>query len=124
MGQHKLNPFARGSSVPPPTGIQDAYGRPLEPGDEVVFHMAVAPRARIQGIRHVLDPGAPPGLVQVMLRSDWILTFKAGQPVIEMLRVQTVAEAIDRGILKRVEPAAAPAGENGAQPVEDPPTNQ
>lgn len=107
FGRSPAGPSAPPATPSGPLVIQDAYGRVLEPGDEVIFHQAVAPRARLVSVTPVLDPKAPPGFVQVVLRSDWRVVFQAGQPVAEMLKVQSVQEAIDRGILKRIEPTEA-----------------
>lgn len=121
MGQHKFNPFARGSTVPPPTTIMDAYGRVLDPGDEVILRASIAPCARIQRVQPILDPKAPPGMVLVTMTSVWQLPMQAGVPLQQMIRTQTVAEAIDAGILKRTEEPPAEGAIVGADG--QPPTN-
>lgn len=73
--------------------IYEARGRPLQEGDEIILATRGPIYFRVAQITPVLDPSAPPNLVQVHVAA--ILTFvaKKGSQNNEFIRVRTSAEA-------------------------------
>jgi hypothetical protein len=71
MGRESnLNPFARNTQVP--AVVRDVTGREVVEGDEIVLNTnCQAPLFRVLKIAPVVDPNAPPGLLQVDLVCRW-----------------------------------------------------
>lgn len=94
MGNHKFNPFSRGSNLPPPPHtVGDAYGRTLHLLDEVIAPGITAPRFRVARIAPMLEPNAPPGGIKVTLICRVEMVVRGGTAVQEIFRVRTAAEA-------------------------------
>lgn len=96
MGDHKLNPFARGTlAAPPPADARDAYNRPLHPGDLVIINDAdlLKHAMRVTAITPNLHPGASPNTLTVTLMSRVQVLVRAGEGTPSFIRVVTAAEA-------------------------------
>jgi hypothetical protein len=73
--------------------VREARGRELREGDEIILAIPGPIYFRVAAITPVLDPAAPPGLMQVHL--GCMLTFgaKVGTINREFVRVRTEQEA-------------------------------
>lgn len=111
MGDHKTNPFARGTAVIRPARVKDGFGRELKVGDQVALTTSGLVLFDVQEIAPNLDPGAPPNLMRVVLTAGFPMLVASDQPVREVLRVATAEE------LGRVAAAAPEGSENGGDPL-------
>jgi len=110
MGEHKANPFARGTAVIRPARVKDGFGRELKVGDQVTLTSSGVVLFNVQEIAPNLDPGAPPNLMRVVLTAGFPMLVASDQPVREVLRVAT-AEELGRAVTQ-------PDGsENGGDPL-------
>lgn len=92
MADHKFNPFAKGTAVPPVA--LDRYGRALEPGAEVVVQSPhPQPPYRVLQVTPALDPKLPPGALYVDVICRWRFVAARNTPVNEFLLVRTPEEA-------------------------------
>lgn len=89
--ESRLNPGARDFTGP--AVVLEARGRELKEGDEIIVSIPGPIYFRVAGIQPILDPSAPPGLVQVHVGA--MLTFGAtrGKVNREFVRVRTAEEA-------------------------------
>ena len=73
--------------------VREARGRELKEGDEIILAIPGPIYFRVAAITPVLDPGAPPGLMQVHV--GCMLTFGAKRGAVnrEFVRVRTEQEA-------------------------------
>ncbi len=93
MGDHKINPFARGNRIGAlPVKVADAFGRELQVGDEVIAHKLQAPTFAIQEITPVLELGAPPNTVRVVFTCAMVVQTQALAALPGVIRVRTAAE--------------------------------
>jgi hypothetical protein len=92
MSDHKLNPFARGTTVP--SVVLDRYGRELHEGAEVVLATThPVPPFRVLKIAPALDPKLPPGTLYVDFICRWRFVAGRNTPVPEFLLVRSAEEA-------------------------------
>lgn len=110
MGEHKTNPFGRGTTVIRPARVKDGFGRALKVGDQVTLTSSGVILFNVQEIAPNLDPGAPPNLMRVVLTAGFPMLVASDQPVREVLRVATAEE------LGRVAPQAEDSA-NGGDPL-------
>lgn len=87
----RQNPGSAEYTGPPET--RDARGRVLQEGDEIILAVPGPIYFRVAQITPVLDPAAPPGLLQVHVGA--MLTFGAKRGAInrEFVRVRSAEEA-------------------------------
>jgi len=87
----RLNPGSR--EFTGATEVLEARGRVLQEGDEIILAIPGPLYFRVAQITPVLDPAAPPGLVQIHV--GCMLTFGAKRGAInrEFVRVRTAQEA-------------------------------
>lgn len=91
MGRdERLNPTAQQARI---DGIVEARGRKLEIGDEVLLSVPNPIYYRVIDIRPVLDPKAPPGMMQIELGAAIHFFSPKGVPQREFIRVREAAEA-------------------------------
>ena len=111
MGRdEKINPFARraaSTTTQPADVVRDAKGRVLHEGDEVILNLRGPVYLRVAKIVPVLDPGAPPNLVNIHVGTLAAFTVKKDTPVMEILRIATLEEAGPKP-LEMIEPAVGP----------------
>ena len=91
----------------PPTHsyhAKDAFGHPLEPGDEVIVPTLSAPRFRLVDVTPVLDPTAQPNSIRVTLSAQITMTVQNGAPIPGILRVRVNAEFGDQAVPDPPEP--------------------
>jgi hypothetical protein len=116
MGRESnLNPFARNTQVP--AVVRDVTGREVVEGDEIVLNTnCQAPLFRVLKIAPVVDPNAPPGLLQVDLVCRWRFHAARNTPVVEFIKTRGVEEVgeITKASPAQVE-AEAPAVERTAE---------
>lgn len=92
MSEHKLNPFAKNTTVPPI--VLDRYGRELTEGAEIVVaSQHPVPPFRVLKIAPALDPKLPPGVLYVDVICRWRFMAARSQPVQEFIQVRTAEEA-------------------------------
>src|SRR3989304_5585865 len=72
---------------------QDAKGRPLREGDEVILNLPSPIYFRVAQVTPVLDPTAPRGTYHVHLGTMFSFTLKGGAVTPAIIRVRTVEEA-------------------------------
>lgn len=103
----RQNPHSR--EFTGPLVVLEARGRPLQEGDEIILAVPGPIYFRVARIDPVLDPAAPPGLVQIHM--GCMVTFGAKGGVInrEFVRVRTAEEAGPSSFTLTAEPAPAPA---------------
>ncbi len=100
MGQERFNPFAAKTQVP--AVVRDVTGRELVEGDELVLNAnCQAPLFRVLKIQPVVDPNAPPGILQVDLVCRWRFHAARNTPVVEFIKTRGVEEVGE--ITKRTE---------------------
>lgn len=87
----RLNPQSTEYAGPPV--VLDARGRALQEGDEIILAVAGPLYFRVAGITPVLDPTAPPGLVQVHVGAMLTFGVKRGAVNREFVRIRTAEEA-------------------------------
>lgn len=92
MGEARFNPRAH-DFRPTQAVVQDARGRALQDGDEILLAMKTPPYFRVMGVVPVLDPRAPAGTMLVHVGTMMTFTVRADRPTPELIRVQTAAEA-------------------------------
>lgn len=101
-----------------PTDLIDSHGRILSVDDEVstanLAHFGI-----ITKITPVLHPQAPEGLLQVRVIQVHDVLIAAGQPSMELTRVQTAAERYAKGATPVKQQAADP-NDNGSRGVGKP----
>lgn len=112
MGNHRVNPFARGTTVVRPTKLRDALGRELQEGDLVILPKSLAPTARVMQIRPNLHPGAPPNTLSVVLQVVLPFIAPADTPLGDIVLIQTAPEPSPNGAPEE-HPSAAPGGPLG-----------
>lgn len=95
-----------------PPEVKDHVGRTLVEGDGVILQTQHSPIFRVQSIKVVIEPGVPPGLMDITLVSQARFRAPRGLPNQEFLRV------IESGEQK---PAPEPAAESDETQVEEPP---
>ncbi len=113
MGNHKFNPFARGTTIGP-SGVKDRLGRPLKEGDVVLLAVPPPPLGLtwvVRAIRPNLDPAAQAntGTMDLIATMSFAVPL-TGQAINEVVRIAEVEQAL---------PAALGEAEGG--PAEDPP---
>lgn len=79
MGEHKHNPFARGTTVNSSEGAQDRFGRPLQVGDLVLLPGMGTTLFLVVGERPVLDPKLPPNCVELRVQATTVVVTPRGQ---------------------------------------------
>ncbi len=98
MGNHKFNPFARGTTIGP-SGVKDRMGRTLKEGDVVLLAVAPQPLGLtwvVRGVVPNLDPNAPPNTGTLQLVATMTLAVPlTGQAINEVVRV--VESAVEMG---------------------------
>ena len=88
----RLNPFAK-ENHQILDGIVDARGRQLAVGDEIILNTLHPLYLRVIRIAPVLDPKAPPGMMQIEFGAATHFFSPKGVPQREFIRVRTAEEA-------------------------------
>lgn len=88
----RTNPFSK-EHKPTIDGVVEMRGRKLEVGDEVILNTGNPIFFRVIDIKPVLDPKAPPGLLQVEVAAAIHFYATRGQINPEFIRTRTAAEA-------------------------------
>lgn len=91
MSEHKHNPLARGTTVPPI--VRDLYGRSLVEGDKVSLHLQVPSLFQIQSITPSVDPKMPPNMMEVVVACRLRFIAVRDQPNAEFCRVIAASES-------------------------------
>lgn len=97
MGRlERLNPFHRVGDPPPPR-VRDAVNKVLEIGDEVVV---ITPKwlMRVAEIKPLLDPGAPPNAMSVVLVTRVMLVAPRDGRIEDLYVTRHQAEIGDHAI--------------------------
>lgn len=94
MGREsRTNPFGRGSNLINPPEIRDQLGRILEHGDMLLLYTRQPQFYRVERIATTdLDPTAPPGLLDIVVRSEAKFRCARGAANKEFLLVMTTEE--------------------------------
>lgn len=89
--ESRSNP--RSLDFPGPPVTLEARGRVLQEGDEIILAIPGPIYFRVAQITPMLDPSAPPGLLQVHVGCMLTFTAKRGAVNREFVRVRTAEEA-------------------------------
>jgi hypothetical protein len=94
VGDHKINPFARGTDITLPLSVIDGFGRQLTLGDLVALNQPLGvPAFSVLSITPSVDPRHPPNTLEVRLRTEVKLLVKADTPVQQLILIYAAAEA-------------------------------
>ncbi len=104
MNQHKINQFARGTTVALPPIVRDIMGRPLKEGDRIILNPVAPPPWGITKIVPVLT--GPANMMDITITCT--LKFRAVRDQVnqEFIRVQSVEEI--KAMAGEQEPPADP----------------
>ena len=72
--------------------LLDRFGRPLYLGDLVTCTAPDLLNWEVRDIRPLIDPAAPPGLVEVQLMTSLRMQLPVGQPIVQIILAQSRAE--------------------------------
>lgn len=90
----RQNPFSLDGAAPSTPEVRDARGRLLQADDEIILAVPGPVYFRVAGVTPVLDPKAPPGLLNVHMGCMMTFTVKSGSAAHrEFVRVRTAEEA-------------------------------
>lgn len=115
MGQHKMNPFANGTTVSRAMRARDAFNRRLVEGDEVILNglkLPDNPRYLVSQIIPNLAPNAPPNTVKVMVTQQIMIVIAADTPFEGLWRIRTGMELAEAAGKTPVLPPADDAGDD------------
>lgn len=101
----RTNPFSKENSKPYIDGIVDLRGRKLEIGDEVMLNTGNPIFFRVIAINPVLDPKAPPGLMQIEVAAAIHFYAPKNKVQLEFIRTRTAEEAGPMNVFKPEEGA-------------------
>lgn len=118
MGREERARIAQFGPVPiigqgkpqPPPDVLDVYGRALRPGDGINLNSPTPPMFKVEDLRPVVEPNAPPGLMEIIVSTKLRFFAPRGQRNAEFVRVMTYDELL---------PPAQPEAE-AAPPATDP----
>ena len=88
--ESRRNPFAKDTTIDLPVGIRDAFGRRLGEGDKIVLDLAQQIVLTIQSVAPVVDPSAPPNLMDVTLACKF--RSVRNEPIREFIRIIAATE--------------------------------
>jgi len=88
------NPFSRWKNADQvvQTEAYDRHGRQLQPGDVVHIIGKGDIMWRVQGVKPILAPDAPKGLVEISLIAVFMTGVPGGTPIADLLKVKDASE--------------------------------
>ena len=92
MSEHKINPFAKGTTVDLPSIVRDLYGRSLVVGDKVSLNLQAPTLFVVQSIAPVVDPSLPANHMEIIVATRLRFLAIRDQPNAEFARVIAAAE--------------------------------
>jgi hypothetical protein len=116
MSDHKGNPRAFGTQVKALPRTRDAYGRVLEPGDEIIVPKLSPVRFLVRDVAPEMRMGFPPNLVRIALVATVEFHAPADTAVVDLIRIRTAAE---QGLGRANTTADAPRN-GGPEPGSEP----
>lgn len=93
----------------------DRFGAPVTPGSHILFRPTYDFVYEVLDVKPVLDPNAPPGMINLVLASETTITIPAGTPLMNMVRLLAGPEA------STSEPVPSAQGDGDPGHEEEPP---